>query len=913
MIDRFWSLPLLTAIPLTLLLSAPRRCSAADDLESSFRNRIVPLLQTYCVSCHGNQKQRADLNLEAFSDLSTVLQERDRWETIGILVADGDMPPAGTEPRPTEQEVAELSGWVEEALSQVNCDLREPGRVTIRRLNRAEYNFTVQDLIGVDFRPADDFPADDVGYGFDTIGDVLTLDPMLLEKYLAAAEEITRTAIDANGPGPGRTVRYDRQALQDKGGQPFGDGSQILATNGELGLDHDFPSDGRYLLRARVSGQQAGPEPVKLAIRLDGRPLGEFELKAADATEVVEVPVVTRAGSKRFAVAFLNDYYRKDAPDPKDQGDRNLIVHRLEVQGPTDPIVSKEIESLDDSAGGRLFGKIGRILASNGEVAFDHRFEEDGEYRIRVRAFGQQAGPDPARLAFKIDGQTVDVVDVPATEQEPGSFEARVRISRGSRRVSLAFLNDYFNQDHPDERLRGDRNLILDRVELVGPVVSYYLALPESHRRIIPEPALSGSYEEVARRSLHRLANRAYRRPTTPDEVERLMTLFRLVRRDGGSFEDAMRVAVQAILVSPHFLYRVEVGGPPRPDGLRPLTDWELASRLSYFLWSSMPDEQLFRAAFEGTLRDPAELGRQALRMLRDPKSSRFITRFAGQWLQIQNLDAFQPDPDRFPEFDPELRDAMRTETELFFTAIVRENRSLIDLLDAEDTFLNERLARHYGIEGVSGAEFRRVSLPPDSPRGGLLTQASILTITSNPTRTSPVKRGKYILDQILGAPIPPPPPDVPELEEGPELTGSLRQRMEQHSTNPGCASCHKRMDPLGFGFENFDAIGRWRDQDGDSPVDASGRLPSGESFAGPADLKALLRARKDDFARTLAENLMTFALGRGLESFDRCAVDGILADLQRHDYRFHRLVVDIVTSDAFRFRKVEPEEVNEP
>jgi hypothetical protein len=319
-----------------------------------------------------------------------------------------------------------------------------------------------------------------------------------------------------------------------------------------------------------------------------------------------------------------------------------------------------------------------------------------------------------------------------------------------------------------------------------------------------------------------------------------------------------------------------------------------------------MPDELLFRAAFEGKLQDPAELANQARRMLQDPKASRFIERFAGQWLQIQNLDTVNPDPDRFPDFDDALRVAMRRETELFFETVVREDRSILEFLDADYTFLNGRLARHYGIEGVDGDEFRRVDLSSDTRRGGVLTQASVLTITSNPTRTSPVKRGKYILDQILGAPIPPPPPDVPELEEGPELTGTLRERMEKHSTNPSCASCHKRMDPLGFGFENFDAIGRWRDQDGEVPIDASGTLPGGESFAGPTDLKALLKARGDDFARTLAENLMTYALGRGLEYYDQCAVDRIMADLGGHDHRFGRLVVDIVTSDAFRMRKAE-------
>ena len=902
--------PALIALLILGVLFVPRPSRASDDASAAaeaYRTRIVPLLEAHCYSCHGNDKQSADLNLQSYADVASIVSDRDRWELIRFFIEDGDMPPAGVEPRPSEGEAAELSGWIAATLSQIDCNLVEPGSVTLRRLNRAEYNYTIRDLLGVDFRPAEDFPADDVGYGFDNIGDVLTLDPLLLEKYLAAAEEITRRAIDVAGPGPGKTISYYGRLIRDKGGLPHGDDDQILASNGELGLDHAFETDGRYILKARVYGDQAGDEPVRMAIRVDGRTLEEFEVEATRRSRrTYEVPVPLKAGTRRFAVAFLNDFYDEGAEEP---ADRNLIVNRLEVQGPTDPVVSKEVESLDDDAGGQPYGGKGRILATTGEVSFRHDFEAEGEYRIRVVAFAHQAGPDPARLGFKLDGETIDVADVPATEADPGTFEARARVGKGKRTVSLSFLNDYYNTDHPDEALRGDRNLVLDRVEVVGPVESYYHALPESHRRIVVEPALSGTYEEVARASLRRLANRAYRRPSTPEEVEGLMGLFRMVRRDGGSFEEAMRVAVQAILVSPNFLFRVEYGSAPDPGlagDIRPLTDWELASRLSYFLWSSMPDEALFRAAFEGRLQDPEELARQARRMLQDPRASRFIERFAGQWLQIQNLDTANPDPGRFPDFDDELRLAMRRETELFFGAIVREDRSILDLLDADYTFLNGRLAAHYGIPGVEGPEFRRVDLSGDPRRGGVLTQASILTITSNPTRTSPVKRGKYILDQILGAPIPPPPPDVPELEEGPELTGTLRERMEQHSTNPSCASCHKRMDPLGFGFENFDAVGRWRDTDGEAPIDASGTLPGGESFAGPGDLKALLRARSDDFARTLAENLMTYALGRGLEYYDQCAVDRILADLDGHEYRFGRLVADIVSSDAFRKRKVE-------
>lgn len=890
-------------------MNAPSaKADAALDASEVYRDRIVPLLETYCYSCHGDEKQLADLNLQAFKDVESIVRERSRWETVQYFIADKDMPPVDSGPMPTDEEIQELTEWIESTLSQVDCNLVEPGAVTLRRLNRAEYNYTIQDLLALDFEPAEDFPADDVGYGFDNIGDVLTLDPLLLEKYLAAAEEIARRAVDTAGPGSGKMIPYLKKAIQDKGGTPFGD-HQLLASNGQIEIEHSFPSDGRYLIRVRAFGQQAGPDPARMAITLDGEAIEEFDVTAEEKPQTYQSAVVVKAGTRKIAAAFLNDYYNIDSDDPKLRGDRNLAINRFEIVGPTDPVESREFAKLGDDSGGVSYNDSGRLLFTTSEISFNHEFPKQGEYRIRVRGFGQQAGPDPARLGIKLDGEMVDMADVPFTEDAPGTIETRLIVPEGPRSIALAFLNDYFNEDHPDESLRGDRNLVLERVEIVGPVESYYAALPESHRRIISEPALSGNYEDVARRSLRRLANRAYRRPASDQEVERLMDLFRLVRRDGGSFEEGIRLGIQAVLVSPHYLFRVEYGSAPDPDsseGVAPLTDWELASRLSYFLWSSMPDQELFQAAYEGRLRDPEELERQAVRMLKDPKSSRFIERFAGQWLQIQNLASVNPDPNQFPEFDDPLREAMRRETELFFDSVVREDRSIFDLLDSRETFLNERLARHYGIPDISGEDFRRVSLPADSPRGGVLTQASILTITSNPTRTSPVKRGKYILDQILGSPPPPPPPDVPELEEGPELIGTLRERMQQHSENPSCASCHKRMDPLGFGFENFDPIGRWRDKDGDHPIDASGSLPGGDSFTGPSDLKALLASRSEEFARTLTENLMTYALGRGLEYFDRCAVDRILADLDRNDSRFGRLVVDIVTSDAFRMRKIE-------
>jgi hypothetical protein len=401
---------------------------------------------------------------------------------------------------------------------------------------------------------------------------------------------------------------------------------------------------------------------------------------------------------------------------------------------------------------------------------------------------------------------------------------------------------------------------------------------------------------------IHRFAERAFRRPVQPEEVERVLRIFRLAHDRGESFERATQLALTTVLASPQFLFLVE---PEESREDRPLTEHELASRLSYFLWSSMPDDELSREAREGTLR--ANLRRQVVRMLEDPRSDRFVENFAGQWLQLRKLGGVTPDADLFPGFDDALRTAMRGETERYFAHVLRGDRSVLELLDSDYTFLNEALARHYGIEGVSGEALRKVSLA-DRRRGGVLTQASVLTLTSNPNRTSPVKRGQFILQQLLGTPPPPPPPDVPTLDESKEAadTSSLRERMEVHRSNPQCVSCHQQMDPLGFALENYDAVGRWRTMDGGSPIDPSGELIGKRKFSDVSELKTLLSstARKK-FTKCLIENMLTYALGRGLEPYDYCTVEEIRESLSANDYRARTIIFGIVESKAFQNRGV--------
>ncbi len=453
-----------------------------------------------------------------------------------------------------------------------------------------------------------------------------------------------------------------------------------------------------------------------------------------------------------------------------------------------------------------------------------------------------------------------------------------------------------------DQRYEGDRGLHVDSMVVRGPVVLEAEQRPASHRKIVFRTPDFGDQSRLdcAREVITRFADRAFRRPALPDDVERVLEIFRLVNDRGESFERGIQIALATVLASPQFLFLLE---PEETIEDRPLTDYELASRLSYFLWSSLPDEELFLEAREGTLR--ANLRKQVVRLIADPRSDEFVKNFAGQWLQLRKLAVVTPDKDLFPGFDDTLRQSMRQETEEYFGHILRENRSVLELLDSDYTFVNEPLARHYGIEGVAGDQFRKVALA-DRRRGGVLTQASVLTLTSNPNRTSPVKRGQWILQQILGTPPPPPPPDIPKLDDSPKSaeTASLRERMEAHRSDPKCASCHLQMDSLGFALENYDAVGRWRSMDGQFPIDPAGELIGRRKFADVRELKGLLNSSSaKKFSKTLVENMLTYGLGRGLEPFDYCTVEEIRKQLAANDYRIGQVVFGIVESRSFQHR----------
>ena len=741
---------------LSLLLFPAATAMAADN----FIKTVQPFLARNCIGCHNEKLKSGEVNLQQFTNMESMVRGRETFESLISKVRSGEMPPKGL-PRPKEADIHAVTSLIESEFDRIDRKAKpDPGRVTARRLNKTEYNNTIRDLLAVRFKPADDFPADDSGYGFDNIGDVLTLSPVLLDKYLAAAEKISKMAVGAAPQIKPTAERFKSVSGPNRIPGPL------------LGTKYKFPVDAEYDIRAGLAGGRLdGKETVQVAIDMDGK-----EFKTIDL-----LPTQQRGRFTEVRIPF-----------------------------------------------------------------------SQGEHLVRARLLP----PMP-------DAPLVDAAGKPRTGY-------------------------------------------VDYVEVRGPYKQTSGAELESYKRVFVCGHAPGQHQpECARKILAPLATRAYRRPATDQEVSKLSHFVELAGKQGDPFEQGIALAIQAMLVSPQFLFRIERDQNPNDSkAVHAVSEYDLASRLSYFLWSSMPDDELLKAAQEKRLRKPGMLDAQVKRMLADPKSKALSDNFAGQWLQLRNMDSIKPDPEKFPAFDEELRESMRTETEMFFDSVLRENRSLLDFIDGKYTFLNERLALHYGIDGVKGNEFRRVDLKTDQ-RSGVLTQGSILTITSYPTRTSVVLRGKWLMENVLNAPPPPAPPNVPTLDEATVgNTGSLRQQMEKHRANAMCASCHNRIDPLGFGMENYDPIGRWRTADGKFPVDSTGTLPSGKSFKTPEELKAILKSSKDAFAQGVTEKLLTYALGRGLERYDRLAVKSIEQKLASDDYRFGRLISEIVNSTPFQMRR---------
>jgi len=734
-----------------------------------FQSPQRAVLDRFCVTCHNARLHTAGLQLDT-ADVDHPEGNAAVWEKVLHKLRTREMPPPGA-PHPDNVTYDSLANYLENALDQAAETRPNPGRPAVYRLNRFQYANAIRDLIGLDIDSASLLPADDSGYGFDNIGDVLTVSPMLLEKYLSAAGKISRLAVgdpslsptSSEYQIPPATVQSERES-----------GDLPIGSRGGIAVRHHFPLDAEYVIKVRLQrGKDATTivgisEERRLDIRLDGARLKLFSVggKSGEVDDALEVRIPVKAGPHLVASTFL-----KDTVKP---------------------------EGVLDTAGNQAF------------------FEGVGSVSI--------AGPYAAK--------------------GPGDTPSRRRI-------------------------------------------------------FVCRPQGPGDEETCARKIISTLARRAYRRPINKDEIPALMIPYKSARENGG-FEEGIRLALQRILVSPDFLFRVETDPRKANSGSAyRVSDVELASRLSFFLWSSIPDDELLGLAERGKLKEPAVQEQQVRRMLADFRANTLVSNFVGQWLYLRNIETVLPDPSAFPDFDENLRLALAGETRLFFESMLREDRSLLDLLRADYTFLNERLARHYGIPGIHGSELRRVTLMNEE-RKGLLGQGSVLTVTSYPNRTSPTLRGKWLLENLLGSPPPPPPPDVPSLKEDKDASLlTMRQRMALHQASPVCSSCHSRMDPLGFALENFDGLGRWR-----SGVDSSGILPDGTKIDGPAGLRNVLLSKKEQFVTTATERLLTYALGRGAEAFDMPAIRKIVRDSAGGDYRWSSLIMGVVKSVPFQMRR---------
>ena len=790
----------------------------------SFEKTVLPFMADNCVYCHNAKKPSGGLNLEAYKTADSLTKNRDTWDHVVQKMQTGEMPPKGA-PKPDPTEVKTVLGFLESEFTRLDKLVKpDPGRVTARRLNRAEYNNTVRDLLGVDNKPADVFPQDDSGYGFDNIGDVLSLSPVLMEKYLTAAEKVARAAVFGvpsmkpsvvERRGQGRKIEPSFTPLTEYD-------TTGLSLPNALHLTYRFPVEGEYTFRLFLNGARPpSSDGMKFALWIDGKQVEVRELDPEGGASFDE--------GKQVFDAFTLDLRAKVTA-----GDHWLAASILNMYDGLPP-------------------NLNGLNPSKKPPSAPPQFKER---------------PD---LSAEIN------------ERRRKAFEGRKQ------------------ENVPVNTVR------VGRVDIGGPYNQVLGASAESRKKIFTCGHADGQHKpECAGKIVTNLARRAYRRPVTSSEVEPLTNLVSLVQSKGDSFEEGVCLSIQAMLVSPHFLFRLEQDKPAAISELGTrLNPHELASRLSYFLWSSMPDDELLRVADNGSLRKPAVLQAQVTRMLKDEKSRALVENFGGQWLELRKLESSKPDREKFPEYDDYLRMSMQRETEMFIESIVREDRSILDFIDGKYSFLNERLATLYKIPNVKGPEFRKVSLVGNPQRGGILTHASVLTVSSYTTRTSPVLRGKWILDNILNAPPPPPPPDVPNLDEtkiGQSLT--LRQQLEEHRKNATCASCHARLDPLGFGLEKFDAIGAWRTMDGKLPVDDSGELPDGRKFSGPEELRKIILADRDAFAQGLTEKLLTYGLGRGLERYDKPTVKKIAAQVAANNYKFSSVVLEIVNSLPFQMRR---------
>ena len=780
----------------TIPAAAVTPVSQSATLGDTPADRKKMLLQ-YCSGCHNDKMKTAGMSVLPL-DAADLGAHNLTWEKILRRVSLGEMPPRGMK-RPSKEQLADFTHWLEESLDKMGAAAPNPGRATLRRMNRAEYANAVRDLLALDVDMAKDLPVDDTGYGFDNIADILTVSPTLMDRYMNTAGKIARLS---TGQTSSRVITTDYKLTKDLFENAFG----VPAYN-ERASD-DLPLDSR----GGGAFKFYAPHDATYAIQiyLNSGTQTENEI---DAYNRYEVKVPLKAGLRTIGASFRKQLAL----------DENLLPKTTTGPRPVKP-----------------------------------------------------SGPaTQLPMDVWVDGARVQTLSVPSYANGPGMQQ------------------NFYLRDVMQLSVAGP-------YDVTGPGDT-----PSRRKIFICRPSAPAQENACATRILTALTRAAYRRPVTGADIKPLMKLYAEGRKDS-DFEHGISAALEAILVSPSFLFMRE-GDPAgaKPGTVHRITDLELATRLSFFLWSSIPDEQLLQAAERRQLSRPAVLKQQIARMLNDPRAKALTTNFAGQWLYLRKLEHQRPDRRVFPNFDQRLRSALLTETEMFFDGVVKENHSVVDFLDADYTYLNQRLAEHYGVPGIYGTTFRKVQLDPAKRHGGLLNQAAILTVTSYNNRTSVVLRGKWILENILAAPPPPPPPDIPALSQVKNgKTMTVREQMAAHATNAVCASCHTKMDPFGFSLENYDAIGAWRDTDAGKLLDVSAVLPDGTKFDGPAGLQNVLLSRKEQFVEAFTERLMTYALGRGIEAYDMPAVRIVRDSAAKDDNRMQSIILAIVQSTPFVMRR---------
>jgi uncharacterized protein DUF1592/uncharacterized protein DUF1588/uncharacterized protein DUF1587/uncharacterized protein DUF1585/uncharacterized protein DUF1595 len=859
---------LLTVVAVLLAPSVgePVRVAAQQQVDTR------AFLKQYCISCHAQQAKQRGAVPVTLDDLDPANIGRDArtWEQVVRKMRAGVMPPSSM-PRADKSTHEQFLAAVEGELDRAARANPNPGRTeAFHRLNRKQYQNAVRDLLNLDIDVTALLPPDDASYGFDNIAGVLKISPTLMERYLTAAQKISRTAVGLPPSSP--NIDYFRVA--DDRAQDDRLTGQLFGTRGGASIKYTFPMDAHYTIRVELSrdlNEQVPiyAEPQLLEVSIDGERINVFTLPGVAAPP-------PPPPSEPVAASDMPADDPAPGTEPAARG-----------RGAGAPQRGAGAGARRGGGGGNRQGQAQRNRA-------------DREWEIRVPV---KAGPHQVQVAFvKQSSAVAETARLPFLRPYPAGVNiAEARTGAYLRSVEIGGPFDPTGPGNSPSR---------QRIFTCHPSTPVNASTPKDQRptsnTAAALPPRNRNADACARTILGTLARRAYRRPVSTADVDPLMAFY----RDGfasGGFDEGIDQALQRLLISPEFLLRVEAdpAGVPANTPYR-ISDIELASRLSFFLWSSIPDEELLRVAEQRQLRNPAVLERQVRRMIADDRFDSFVEQFAGQWLFLRNLTAAVPVQQNFPDFDDTLRESFRTETEMFVDSVIREDRSALDLLRADYTFLNERLARHYGIPNVKGNRFRRVVLPVDSHRGGLLGQGSILTVTSYPDRTSPVVRGKWILENLLGTPPPPPLPNVPPLKP-PSFAGkvlTMRERIAAHRNSPVCASCHSMMDPLGLALEHFDGVGKWRalDESG-APIDASGALPDGTKFDGAEGLRNALLS-SDRFLSTLTEKMLTYALGRGLEYYDMPAIRVIVRDAARDDYRFTSLIRAIVESAPFQMRR---------